>query len=108
MSATVGCIFVAVACVALFHDAFSTYEYLSTMKTLGKSPLKLPFSIIAEAFFSLFTFIIGIVMASRELKDITYRGELAHRAIDDHDVRTEFIRLSKRGKILFGDSNLGR
>nr|ODN95442.1 plasma membrane protein [Cryptococcus depauperatus CBS 7855] len=76
------------------------------MKTLGKSPLKLPFSIIAEAFFSLFTFIIGIVMASRELKDITYRGELAHRAIDDHDVRTEFIRLSKRGKILFGDSNL--
>ncbi|WWD18327.1 hypothetical protein CI109_102777 [Kwoniella shandongensis] len=103
MTQVLGQALVGIACLALLHAAFSTYEHLSILKALSRPTTTLPTSIIVEALVSLLLFIPGIALASGPLKDVTYRGELAKRSIDDADARMGFIRLSKRGKALFGD-----
>ncbi|KAL0255616.1 hypothetical protein I308_100421 [Cryptococcus tetragattii IND107] len=103
MSKLIGKLLVCLACLTLFHAAFSTYEHLSILKTLSRPESGVPPSIVTEAFVSLICFTVGIVYTAGELKDVTYRGELAHRTIDDSDARMGFMRLSKRGKAIFGD-----
>ncbi|WVQ86710.1 hypothetical protein IAS59_000424 [Cryptococcus gattii] len=103
MSKLIGKLLVCLACLTLFHAAFSTYEHLSILKALSRPESGVPSSIVIEAFVSLICFIVGIVYITGELKDVTYRGELAHRTIDDSDARMGFMRLSKRGKAIFGD-----
>ncbi|WVQ72801.1 hypothetical protein IAR50_002361 [Cryptococcus sp. DSM 104548] len=103
MSTTLGRALVGIACLALFHAAYSTYEQLSTLKALSRPTSDLPSSIIVEAFLSLITFIVGTVLSTGELKDVTYRGELSHRTIDDADAKMGFMKLSLRGKAIFGD-----
>ncbi|ADV21788.1 hypothetical protein I305_01838 [Cryptococcus gattii E566] len=96
MSKLIGKLLVCLACLTLFHD-------LSILKALSRPESGVPSSIVIEAFVSLICFIVGIVYITGELKDVTYRGELAHRTIDDSDARMGFMRLSKRGKAIFGD-----
>ncbi|KAK8858437.1 hypothetical protein IAR55_002664 [Kwoniella newhampshirensis] len=103
MSQILGRVLVGVALLAVLHAAFSTYEHLSILKALSRPTTSLPTSIVVEALASLLLFIPGIALASGPLKDVTYRGELAKRSIDDADARMGFMRLSKRGKALFGD-----
>ncbi|WVQ80569.1 hypothetical protein IAT38_002674 [Cryptococcus sp. DSM 104549] len=105
MTKFAGRVLVGVACLAVLHAAFSTYEHLSTLKALSRPADSLPTSIILEAIISLLLFVPGIALASGPLKDVTYRGEMAHRTIDDTDARMGFLRLSKRGAALFGDVN---
>ncbi|WWC70578.1 uncharacterized protein I206_104529 [Kwoniella pini CBS 10737] len=103
MSKVVGQVLVVTAVLALVHAAFSTYEYLSTLKALSKPTNSLPISIIIEALISLALFIPGIAISSDSLEDVTYRGELAKRSIDDQDARMGFMIPSKRGRAIFGD-----
>nr|XP_018262578.1 uncharacterized protein I303_05595 [Kwoniella dejecticola CBS 10117]OBR84736.1 hypothetical protein I303_05595 [Kwoniella dejecticola CBS 10117] len=132
MSKVVGQVLVVVAILALVHAAFSTYERmsfhtltsssdhnqlidercviddywvtdLSTLKALSRPTTSLPTSIIVEALISLGLFIPGIALSSDSLEDVTYRGELAKRSIDDQDARMGFMIPSKRGRAIFGD-----
>ncbi|WWC62363.1 uncharacterized protein I303_104959 [Kwoniella dejecticola CBS 10117] len=103
MSKVVGQVLVVVAILALVHAAFSTYEHLSTLKALSRPTTSLPTSIIVEALISLGLFIPGIALSSDSLEDVTYRGELAKRSIDDQDARMGFMIPSKRGRAIFGD-----
>ncbi|WWC88838.1 uncharacterized protein L201_003753 [Kwoniella dendrophila CBS 6074] len=103
MSKILGQALVVVAVLALVHAAFSTYEHLSTLKALSRPSTTLPISIIIEAIVSLALFIPGITLASDTLEDVTYRGELAKRSIDDQDARMGFMIPSRRGKAIFGD-----
>ncbi|WOO85156.1 uncharacterized protein LOC62_06G008656 [Vanrija pseudolonga] len=104
MSSSLGKLLATVAVVALFHAAFSTYEYLSTLKALGRPAGALPTSIVIEAFVALGLFLPAVALATPALEDVTYRGELAKRSPDDADARMGFARLSARGRALFGDS----
>ncbi|KAK1925306.1 magnesium transporter [Papiliotrema laurentii] len=100
---------VAISCIALLHAAFSTYEHLSTLKALSgdrAASASLPTSIIVEALVALVLFLPGTALASASLEDVTYRGEMAKRSIDDSDARMGFMRLSSRGRALFGDDSL--
>ncbi|WVR06217.1 hypothetical protein IAU60_003247 [Kwoniella sp. DSM 27419] len=103
MSKVLGQVLTGVAVLALLHAAFSTYEHLSTLKAVSRPTSSLPLSIIAEAIISLLLFVPGIALASDKLEDVTYRGELAKRNIDDADARMAFMVPSRRGKALFGD-----
>ncbi|WVQ96787.1 hypothetical protein IAU59_003894 [Kwoniella sp. CBS 9459] len=105
MSKSVGRVLVGVAILALVHSAFSTYEHLSTLKALSRPSNSLPPSIIVEALVSLLLFIPGIALSSDKLEDVTYRGELAKRSVDDADARMAFMIPSKRGKAIFGDKS---
>ncbi|GFZ45384.1 hypothetical protein JCM24511_03110 [Saitozyma sp. JCM 24511] len=103
MSRPLGRALVAISCLALVHAAYSTYEYLSTLKALGRPAGSLPTSIIVEALGALLLFLPGTTLATSPLQDVTYRGELAKRTIDESDARMGFARLSARGRALFGD-----
>ncbi|WVW84479.1 hypothetical protein I302_106513 [Kwoniella bestiolae CBS 10118] len=103
MSKILGQALVVIAVLALVHAAFSTYEHLSTLKALSRPTGTLPTSIILEALISLGLFIPGIALSSDSLEDVTYRGELAKRSIDEQDARMGFMVLSKRGRAIFGD-----
>nr|XP_019045838.1 hypothetical protein I302_06229 [Kwoniella bestiolae CBS 10118]OCF24768.1 hypothetical protein I302_06229 [Kwoniella bestiolae CBS 10118] len=96
MSKILGQALVVIAVLALVHD-------LSTLKALSRPTGTLPTSIILEALISLGLFIPGIALSSDSLEDVTYRGELAKRSIDEQDARMGFMVLSKRGRAIFGD-----
>ncbi|ORX40253.1 membrane magnesium transporter-domain-containing protein [Kockovaella imperatae] len=102
----IGKILVVVSCLMLLHAAYSTYEYLSTLKALGhrEATTTLPQSIVVEAVLSLLLFVPSIAISSSPLRDVTYRGEMATRSIDDADARMGFLALSPRGRALFGQS----
>ncbi|WRT67619.1 uncharacterized protein IL334_004591 [Kwoniella shivajii] len=104
MTKVVGQVLVVVAVLTLVHAAFSTYEYLSTLKALSRPATSLPASIIVEALVSLGLFIPGIALSSEKLEDVTYRGELAKRSINDQNANMAFMIPSKRGKAIFGDT----
>nr|XP_019000855.1 uncharacterized protein I203_06497 [Kwoniella mangroviensis CBS 8507]OCF64316.1 hypothetical protein I203_06497 [Kwoniella mangroviensis CBS 8507] len=96
MSKIIGQVLVVVAVLALVHD-------LSTLKALSRPTGSLPASIILEALISLGLFIPGIALSSDSLEDVTYRGELAKRSIDDQDAKMAFMIPSKRGRAIFGE-----
>ncbi|KAL7423134.1 hypothetical protein Q5752_002434 [Cryptotrichosporon argae] len=103
MSRALGRGLCVLACALLLHAAFSTYEHLSTLKALSRPSGRLPTSIVVEAIVALLVFPPGTALATAPLQDVTYRGELAKRSIDDADARMGFMRPSERGRALFGD-----
>ncbi|RSH84399.1 uncharacterized protein EHS24_005919 [Apiotrichum porosum] len=94
---------VVASALLLLHAAFSAYEHLSTLKALGRTATSLPTSISLEALGALVLFLPAIALATQPLEDVTYRGEMAKRSPDDADACAGFMRLSARGKALFGD-----
>jgi len=89
-----------IAIVALFHAAFSTYEYRSFSKALGRPEASLPASIVLESFIALFLGIIGACLKAPPLKDITWASEMKTRTIDDMDARMGFANFVTRGQVL--------
>lgn len=59
--------------------------------------------IVVEALVALLLFLPGTALVAAPLEDVTYRGELARRSVDDSDAGMPFMRLSIRGRALFGD-----
>jgi len=89
--------------VALFHAAFSTYEYLSHLKALGRPEGSLPSSIILESLLALFLGIIGACVKAPPLKEITWASEMKTRTIDDMYARMGFANFVTRGNVLGQD-----
>ncbi|KAF9785181.1 hypothetical protein BJ322DRAFT_814666 [Thelephora terrestris] len=71
------------AWIGVLHAAYSTYEHLSRLKSLGQPEGDLPFNIVVEVLLSL---VLGIVGANfgedSELKDISWRTEMRKRPIE--------------------------
>ncbi|KAK4687761.1 membrane magnesium transporter 1, partial [Tremellales sp. Uapishka_1] len=124
MSKLLGQVLVGISVLAIAHAAFSTYECtvfstyaeydscskltlcptdLSTLKALARPSSSLPYSIIIEAVLALLLFLPGTALATPALEDVTYRGEMAKRTLEDHDARIGFMTFSARGRSLFGD-----
>ncbi|RXK36637.1 hypothetical protein M231_06100 [Tremella mesenterica] len=97
MSYLLGRILAGVACVALFH-------YLSILKTLSNDNVSLPRSLVVEVIGALGLFLVGTALGTAELKDVTFRGELARRDTEDYDPQMAFTILSPRAKPLFQNS----
>ncbi|KAI9458112.1 magnesium transporter [Russula earlei] len=89
-----------IALVALFHSAFSTYEYVSHMKALGRPEGPLPASIVFESLIALFLGIIGACLKAPPLKEITWASEMKTRTTDDMDARMGFANFVTRGEVL--------
>lgn len=95
-----GTAMLVVATVTILHAAFSTYEHLSYRKALGKPEGSLPQDIVIEAFISLFLAIVGAAIRTPELREVTWRSEMKHRASEEQNPRMSFATFVQRAGIL--------
>ncbi|KAF7309899.1 hypothetical protein MIND_00362200 [Mycena indigotica] len=96
-----GALLLALATIAVFHAAFSTYEHLSHLKAVGRPEGSLPFDIILEALFALVVGTVGASLNAPQLKEISWAAEMQKRSIDDMDSRLSFASYVNRGKNVF-------
>ncbi|KAJ8508919.1 hypothetical protein ONZ45_g8854 [Pleurotus djamor] len=96
-----GRILLFVAGLAVLHAAFSAYEHLAHLKTLGRPEGDLPFDIILESSLALFLGIIGASLSAPTLKPITWSSEMQTRSIDEMDTRAGFASYVNRGRSIF-------
>ncbi|CAL1715248.1 unnamed protein product [Somion occarium] len=95
-----GDVLIILACVAVLHAAYSTYEHLSHLKALGRPEGSLPADIIAEALVALVIGIIGATVRTPELREITWRSEMKRRAKEESDPRLSFRLFAQRAGLL--------
>ncbi|KAH9967231.1 magnesium transporter [Russula dissimulans] len=98
-----GQVLLTIAIAALFHAAYSTYEYHSLSKALGRPEGSLPASIVFESLIALFLGIIGACLKAPPLKQITWASEMKTRTIDAMDARMGFANFVTRGRVLGED-----
>ncbi|KAJ3763810.1 magnesium transporter [Lentinula raphanica] len=95
-----GRVFLLVATFLILHAAFSTYEHLSHLKSLGKPEGSLPYDITLEAIVGLVVGILGASLYASTLKEITWASEMKTRSIDEMDARLGFASYVNRGRNL--------
>ncbi|CCM02577.1 uncharacterized protein FIBRA_04680 [Fibroporia radiculosa] len=91
-----GGLFLLVATFAMLHAAFSTYEHLSYLKALGRPEGALPPDIVLEAMSALVLGIVGAAIRSPALREVTWRGEMKRRTIDDQHPGMSFATFTQR------------
>ncbi|GJE91279.1 membrane magnesium transporter-like protein [Phanerochaete sordida] len=96
----VGNVLLLLACVAILHAAFSTYEHLSQLKALGRPEGALPTDIVIEAIVALALGTLGSVLRTDELREITWRSEMKKRPLEDIDPRLSFSVFAARAGLL--------
>ncbi|KAJ4475079.1 magnesium transporter [Lentinula aciculospora] len=94
----IGRLFLLIATLLVLHAAFSTYEHLSHLKSLGKPEGSLPYDIILEAIIGLTMGIFGASMNASPLKEVTWSSEMKTRSIDEMDARLGFANYVNRGR----------
>ncbi|KAI0788729.1 membrane magnesium transporter-domain-containing protein [Abortiporus biennis] len=99
-----GTLLLSISILAILHAAYSTYEHLSHLKALGRPEGSLPPDIIAESLLALVFGIIGSVIRTPELREITWRSEMKRRAQEDIDPRLSFALFAKRAGLLSSES----
>ncbi|KAJ3784838.1 magnesium transporter [Lentinula aff. detonsa] len=93
-----GRLFLLVATLFILHAAFSTYDHLSHLKSIGKPEGALPYDIILEAVIGLAMGILGASLNAAPLKEITWSSEMKTRSIDEMDARLGFANYINRGR----------
>ncbi|KZP25527.1 hypothetical protein FIBSPDRAFT_855711 [Athelia psychrophila] len=88
------------ATAALLHAAFSTYEHLSLLKSLGRPAGALPADIVLESLGALALGILGSSLNAPSLRDISWQAEMRTRTIDEVDARPGFTGFVHRGNTL--------
>ncbi|TCD71822.1 hypothetical protein EIP91_003165 [Steccherinum ochraceum] len=77
----VGDLLLLIATLAILHAAYSTYEHLSHLKSLGRPEGSLPSDIVVETLVALAFGIIGSVVRTPALREITWRSEMKRRRV---------------------------
>ncbi|GAW00454.1 hypothetical protein LENED_001975 [Lentinula edodes] len=96
-----GRFFLLFATLLVLHAAFSTYEHLSHLKSLGKPEGSLPYDIVLEAIIALALGILGASLNASSLKETTWSSEMKTRSIDEMDARLGFANYVNRGRNIF-------
>ncbi|CAG7847234.1 SubName: Full=Uncharacterized protein {ECO:0000313/EMBL:CCA71868.1} [Serendipita indica DSM 11827] len=91
-----------ISLLILLHAAYSTFDYLSQLKAVDRPQDHIPKDVTLEALLSLFLFVLGTVLASPTLAEITWAKEMDKRSIDEMDSRIGFMDLKHRGAVFFG------
>ncbi|GHJ84427.1 hypothetical protein NliqN6_0829 [Naganishia liquefaciens] len=105
LTSLLGASLVAIALSILFHAAYSTYEHLSILKSLGKPATTIPTSIWYEAFLSFLVFVPAVAMTTSPLEDITWRGEMHKRMSEETDSRMAFLPLGPAARVASSSSS---
>jgi len=92
------------AVLLVLHAAYSTYEYLSHLKAIGRASSQIPFNIVLESALGLLTGTLAASLACPELKEIAWSSEMRKRSVDEMDSRSGFADYKHRGHIFFGPS----
>ncbi|TFL05131.1 magnesium transporter [Pterulicium gracile] len=87
-----------VAGLITFHAAYSTYEYVSHLKALGKTDSALPTDIIVETIVGMLLGIVAASLNAPPLKEITWASEMRKRTIDEMDSRMSLGNFVPRGR----------
>ncbi|KAF8239413.1 hypothetical protein L208DRAFT_1386339 [Tricholoma matsutake] len=101
-----GRVLLLLATIAVLHAAFSTYEYLSHLKALGRPEGPLPQSIIVETLVGMILGILGASLNAPPLKEITWASEMQKKKIDEMDSRLGFASFVNRGRNILSPSRI--
>ncbi|CAO1632777.1 unnamed protein product [Parajaminaea phylloscopi] len=93
---------ILVGAILFLHAAYSTYEHSSIAKTVGLSQAKVPLDITIETAVSLLVLVVGLLLSSHPLREITWAAEMQKRSIDEIEAKTNFATFNHRGPFLFG------
>ncbi|KIY51850.1 hypothetical protein FISHEDRAFT_36188 [Fistulina hepatica ATCC 64428] len=89
------------AAALVLHAAYSTYEYNSRRKAMGRPEGAMPTDIVAEAFLALIIGTLGASLHVPPLQEITWASEMSKRSIDGFDSRLGFANYMNRGRSFF-------
>ncbi|KAH8093267.1 membrane magnesium transporter-domain-containing protein [Cristinia sonorae] len=95
-----GNLFIVFSALAMLHAAYSTYEHLSHLKALGRPEGSLPSDILIETLFALVLGIIGSVIRTPALREVTWRSEMKRRSAEEQDPRLSFTTFAQRAGLL--------
>jgi hypothetical protein len=86
------------AALIVFHAAYSTYEYVSHLKALGRPETSLPTDIVLEAYIGMLLGIVAASLNAPPLREITWASEMHKRTIDEMDSRMTLANFVPRGR----------